>query len=144
MQLSFSAPTEKWRGQYFYGDSYSAAYRGRAVEFSVEWKVDDDTLQGTCTDEETQDFFAAPATVSGFRADNFISFVKRYPSAWHWDAAGKVHVNPKLPSAEIHYSGLLTNGCLEGEWLVTTDLRATNTLVEQRVFQGTWFLHRIA
>ena len=140
MTVPFIPVLETWRGQYFYGRGYSNAVRARAVAFTVEWLLDDGLLRGTCVDEETTGLFAAPATIRGFIHEGFISFVKQYPCQWTLDAAGRQHLYPRLPGPEIHYSGSLN----DGQWDITTDLRAKPQLVEQAVVSGSWFLHRVA
>jgi len=115
-----------WSGSYTYGEGYPVESQDRPEPFLMYLTEDDACLQGTCTDPITAAHFDRPATVEGMFADNYISFIKRYPSrVLALEHEGSV-VLPDEPADEIHYTGTLRRHWLtrrpyfKGEWCITT------------------------
>ena len=110
----------KWTGEYIYGEGYPASIRGKKVMFEIDMTLDNGLLRGHCTDDEATPHFKQPAVIEGSVCENSISFIKRYPYYWqNEDEAGPRFI-PKLPSQEVHYSGIFIDDRFEGEWEITT------------------------
>ena len=64
--------TGNWEGRYIYGRSYKRQ-GGKQVDFKVELTVKDGVLSGQASEEVTEKYMGAPATISGFIEDGMIS-----------------------------------------------------------------------
>jgi hypothetical protein len=131
--------TEYWTGYYVYGDGYSPEDVGKKVAFAIEWENVEGELKGTCTDEDTVDFFNRPSTVKGFIEGDFISFIKKYPCSWTI-IDGEFSADENLPAPDIHYSGYLIDNHFEGEWEMTASLIDEEGIKEYFNSSGTWYM----
>ncbi len=71
-----------------------------------------------------------------------ISFIKMYPALCTSDEAGNILVRNDQPSAEIHYSGLIVDGHLEGEWEISAIYITEEGRPMEYVCMGTWTLYK--
>lgn len=134
--------TEKWVGNFVYGEPYPDDVKGVSVPFYVEWTNVDGVLTGTCTDDETKMYFDRPSTIQGFVEGEVISFIKRYPCYWTVDEAGEVIIYEREPSMDIHYSGTFVDGHYEGEWEMTIAYKTEEGFPKEYDCTGTWVLYR--
>ena len=134
--------TGKWAGEYVYGEEYGEPISGRRIPFEIEMTCTNGHIKGTCVDDESKHFLPEPASIEGFIKDNSISFIKRYSSYWQHNADGKHQVFPKLPSKEIHYAGLYSNGKFEGNWDVKMTFSQDNGDDYESNGAGTWYMSK--
>jgi|SRR5688572_1667873 len=114
----------KWQGIYNY-DKLPGIPKLKTGKFVMDIHFNGNDFSGTCEDEYTVTLFDKQATISGTFSPNYISFIKKYPALLSSDE----HFNPLViweePSAEIHYTGILTKTfftnryIFNGEWSLT-------------------------
>jgi hypothetical protein len=134
--------TEIWKGQFTYGNTYPKGIRGTSVDFTTEWTLDDGIIKGVCIDEESKKFLDTHSTINGFVEGITISFIKKYPCLWEEDESGKATIFKHIPSPEIHYSGLFTDGRFEGDWEVEISHKDANGFHDNYILSGTWYLYK--
>lgn len=135
--------TEKFIGQYTYGEPYPDNLKGTSVPFEIEWNIIDGVINGTCVDDEGKKVFDEPSTIYGFIENGIISFIKKYPKYWEMDEKGDTRIIDELPPSEIHYFGVAVNNRFEGEWEITVTYVLENGVIDQFECTGTWAMNRV-
>ena len=85
----------------------------------------------------------SPVALVTFIEDDFISFIKTYPSYWDMDENGSIQVLEDFPSPEIHYTGQIKDGLFEGIWEMFVAFKFEDGHIEQYDRDGTWTMFRI-
>ena len=131
-----------WKGAYVYGEPYTNSIKGTKIAFEMELTVTDGKVTGTCVDDETKTFFDTPSSIEGVINNTTIHFVKRYPCFFSYAEGSELVLFPKLPSHEIHYSGLFENGQFSGSWefKISYDLDAAGEM--DYIGKGEWYMTR--
>ncbi|HYW95986.1 MAG TPA: hypothetical protein VE870_10395 [Bacteroidales bacterium] len=139
-----SSITGLWKGEFTLGPEYGSR-EGKSFDFTAELNEDDDfSIEGVCEEGETKDLFKEPVTINGFRDDEFISFVKKYPCLVLVDEQGKYFTEKEKEHPDIEYEGELDpeTGRLQGTFSTYNIMEDPNGRRFEVVFTGTWFLHR--
>ncbi|MFT3823970.1 MAG: hypothetical protein QM731_08615 [Chitinophagaceae bacterium] len=134
--------TEKWTGNYIYGDPYPEGIKGISIPFNIEWTNVDGILTGTCIDDETKIHFDRPATIQGFIENGVISFIKKYPCRYSIDEAGNVTLHRRESAIDIHYSGSWVEDHFEGEWEMTLIYETEEGFPREYDCTGIWFMSK--
>ena len=133
----------KWAGEYVYGEEYGEPISGKRIPFEINMTCTDGHVKGNCVDDDSKHFLPEPATIEGFIKQNSISFIKKYPCLWQIDDQGKPRFFPKLPSQEIHYAGLYSDGKFEGGWEVVMTLSKENGDAFEYTGTGSWHMYKV-
>ena len=137
----------KWIGKFKY-NQVSGFPLAQPVNFEISLNFTENSFTGTCTDELTLKLFHEPATIIGTYADDYISFIKRYPCMVGSDE----NLNPILireePSVDIHYTGILSTTFFTGKYVFIGEWSLTDVYLDDqgdKVFQtneGTWTMKK--
>jgi hypothetical protein len=137
----------KWRGICRY-DSLPGVPEFKAVKFEMDIHFNGNNFTGTCIDEYTVKYFDEPATISGTFSPNYISFIKKYPALLTSDESLNPLVILEEPSADIHYTGILTRSFFTRRYVLTGEWSLTDIFLDEtgkKQFQtnsGTWRLKK--
>ncbi len=142
---SNSSVSGLWKGEYTLGPEYGPR-EGKSFDFEADVKEDDDfSIEGICVERETKDLFKEPVTISGFREDGFISFIKKYPYLLLIDEQQNYLIDKEKEHPDIEYEGELNpeTGRFEGTFSTYRIIENIDGRRFEVVFTGTWFLERV-
>ena len=139
-----SSVSGQWKGAFTLGPEYGTR-EGESIDFRIEIQEDDDAeIEGVCIEQETSALFKEPVTISGFREEGFISFVKKYPCLVLLDERGNYVLEKEKEHPDIEYEGELNpeTGKIEGTFSTYSIVEDVEGRRFEVVFTGTWFLER--
>ena len=134
----------RWKGEYTLGPEYGSR-EGKSFDFTVNLNEDDDSsIEGICMEHATKDLFKEPVTISGFREEDFISFVKKYPCLVLVDEQENYMTDKEKEHPDIEYEGELDpeTGRMQGTFSTYNIVEDINGRRFEVVFTGGWFLER--
>jgi hypothetical protein len=133
----------RWKGTYYLGPEFGPN-EGRSFGFILELKEEDGNIDGVCIEKETAGLFREPVTITGFREDGLISFVKKYPHRFYVDGDGNRLTDPEKDHPEIEYVGEMNpeTGKFEGSFQMVADTEQIGFGWYDTVLTGTWVLER--
>jgi hypothetical protein len=134
--------TGKWTGEYTYGKGYPEEDQGTSVVFNLVMNYEEGDITGSCTDDESLKIFDKPATIQGFIDNDFISFIKKYPSLWTIDEKGNAQIFEDIPPIEIHYYGHFADNKFSGEWDMSFEIEDEHGDSHFASCAGTWSMYK--
>jgi hypothetical protein len=96
-----------WKGKITYGKTYPPSYRNKITTFTMDLRLNDKILSGTCEDDITKKLLLRPAIIEGVFSNYTLHFVKIYPCLILSDDQGNVQADPSKPAQAIQYNGSL-------------------------------------
>lgn len=110
-----------WKGQFSYLAGYDTINQYKEVEFNMELTLENGSISGTSYDDESKDYFDAPAIVKGFYKENTISFILKYPCSYFLNDNDEIELDKNNEHPDIHYLGRIDESgkFIQGTWEIT-------------------------
>ncbi len=134
----------KWRGYYEYGLGYTLPQFGERVDISVTFEGTNDKFTGQVTEGKSEYSVPLKGEISGFSENEFISFIKRYPSYPMLKEEGKSEIIFEKGQLEIEHEGFIDskNMSMYGGWYITENKKDELGSFEVTT-QGIWMLRKV-
>jgi len=135
----------QWVGYFSYGPEYGEELYGEKVAFRLF--LDDlgnGEFTGKCIDSESKDSNPETSIVKGFVVEDFINFIKKYPSHFFIDEQGNNIIDEEKPGHLLTYTGLYDKKekSFKGEWEIwTNDKHFTDGSFD--VLTGIWAMEKV-
>jgi len=135
-----------WKGKFSYLVGYETINQYKEVEFTMELTLENETISGTSYDDESKDYFDAPAIVKGFYEGNTISFILKYPCSYFLNDDGVIELDKDNEHPDIHYLGKIDDSkkSVQGTWEIgyIVESGIEKDIVE--IFNGEFQMNRIS
>jgi len=138
----------EWSGHYQYGEGYPFTHRGRRKRFTIDWRLSDGVITGTCIDDLVKESLTQPATIDGTFDKRSVRFTKRYACLLQRDAENYLRITPEEPSYEVHYAGRLRKRLFgdktwfSGRWHIEVLYYDRKKLPRIHILRGNWKMYR--
>lgn len=119
----------------------------RPYGFRMEVEIDEKhSFNGTVWEDEFSGITGKHLSVKGFIDEDHISFVKKYPCLFEFDAEGKIIIDETKSGHEVIYDGYWNeeNGIWLGEWEVECETEVFQfDKIKTRVFIGAFEMNMV-